>query len=111
MNNISLVNFDFHELVDTLVDFERKNRGCSLRDIAAMLDLDEGYVRKLNAPSVKRHYTFEQLYIISRKWDVDINVFLPSPETLRQLTAFKDFTDDQIIRFINDMISNLKGIN
>lgn len=111
MSNILLGKLDFHDLVDMLVDFERKNRGYSLSGLAAILNLNEGHVRKMNAPSVKRHYTVEHIYILSREWEVDINVFLPSPETLGQLTVFKEYTRKQILELINNLIVNMKGIN
>lgn len=111
MSDFLLDRFSFHDLVDMLVDFERNNHSCSLKELSAILNLDEGYVRKMNAPSVDRHYTFEQLYILSKVWEVDINVFLPSLETLSQLTAFQQFPEEKITELINNLVSNMKGNN
>lgn len=111
MNDILLKSFNFHEIIDMLVDFERNNQSCSLKELSAILNLDEGHVRKMNAPSVNRHYTFEQLYILSRVWNVDFNVFLPSLETLSQLTAFQQYSEVEIKEFIDNLILNMKGNN
>lgn len=111
MNDILLKSFNFHELIDMLVDFERNNQSCSLKELSAILNLDEGHVRKMNAPSVNRHYTFEQLYILSKVWNVDFNVFLPSLKTLSQLTAFQQYSEVEIKEFIDNLILNMKGNN
>lgn len=111
MRDFSSNGFSFYELVDMLVDFERKNHGYSLKEMSAILNIDEGHVRKMNAPSVKRHYTFEHLYILSLVWKIDINVFLPSQRTLRQLTAFKELSEKELTEVINNLISNMKGSN
>ena len=111
MRDFSSDGFCFYELVDMLVDFERKNHGHSLKEVSAILNIDEGHVRKMNAPSVKRHYTFQHLYILSLVWKIDINAFLPSQRTLKQLTAFKELSEKELTEFINKLISNMKGSN
>lgn len=111
MSGVLYNEFSFHDLVDMLVDFERNNHNFSLKELSAILNLDEGHVRKMNAPSVNRHYTFEQLYILSKVWNVDFNVFLPSMETLSQLTAFQQYSEKEITEIINNLISNMKGNN
>jgi len=39
MNDILLKSFNFHELIDMLVDFERNNQSCSLKELSAILNL------------------------------------------------------------------------
>lgn len=106
----NFVRVDFRRIIDELVDFERKNLGYSLKDMAITLNLEDVYVRQLNAPSVDKHYTLDHLFILSRAWKIDINSFLPSAKTLRQLTAYKDYSDEQADNLITEMLLEMKGV-